>query len=197
MADAVDEDRERRRRGGNCRHRCGYPLRASRPHLRPVLYDLGDRPGHWPGPVRHLGHRPRTRERDALPEGTRAGHALFVAVQAGVDTVGGRGTITARATRQGPGIRNHMRRNASILVIDDEEIMREILEALLTREGYTVRLASTGEEGLELARTGPFDAAIVDVMMPGLNGIQTLDELKKLDEELPVIMITAFASEEN
>jgi DNA-binding NtrC family response regulator len=90
-----------------------------------------------------------------------------------------------------------MRRNDSILVIDDEEIMREILETLLTREGYHVRLASNGAEGLELAKTLPFDAAIVDVMMPGMDGVQTLDELKKLDDELPVLMITAFASVEN
>jgi DNA-binding NtrC family response regulator len=90
-----------------------------------------------------------------------------------------------------------MRRNGSILVIDDEEIMREILETLLTREGYDVRLASTGAEGLELARSLPFDAAIVDVMMPGMDGVQTLDELKKLDDDLPVLMITAFASVEN
>src|SRR5687768_3445628 len=90
-----------------------------------------------------------------------------------------------------------MRRNGSILVIDDEEIMREILDALLTREGYDVRLASSGEEGLELARAGSFDAAVVDVMMPGMDGITTLDELKKLDDDLPVLMITAFASVEN
>jgi two-component system response regulator PilR (NtrC family) len=89
-----------------------------------------------------------------------------------------------------------MRRNGSILVIDDEEIMREILEALLSREGYEVRLAATGAEGLDLARSVPFDAAIVDVMMPGMDGISTLDELKKLDDELPVLMITAFASVE-
>ena len=88
------------------------------------------------------------------------------------------------------------RRGASILVVDDEEIMREILETLLTREGYQVRLVSSGEEGLELARTHTFDAAIVDVMMPGLDGIATLQELRKLDDDLPVLMITAFASVE-
>ena len=89
-----------------------------------------------------------------------------------------------------------MRRNASILVIDDEDIMREILEALLTREGYSVRLAASGAEGLELAKSVPFDAAIVDVMMPGMDGIAALEELKKIDEELPVLMVTAFASVE-
>src|SRR5215210_4490882 len=89
-----------------------------------------------------------------------------------------------------------MRRTGSILVIDDEEIMREILEALLTREGYHVRLASSGAEGLELAKSIPFDAAIVDVMMPGMDGLTTLDELKKVDDDLPVLMITAFASVE-
>ena len=88
-------------------------------------------------------------------------------------------------------------RPGSILVIDDEEIMREILDALLTREGYEVRLANNGTEGLALVRSVPFDAAIVDMMMPGLDGISTLDELKKIDDDLPVLMITAFASVEN
>src|SRR6187431_698360 len=88
-------------------------------------------------------------------------------------------------------------RNGTILVIDDEEIMREILETLLTREGYTVRLASSGAEGLELARAMPFDLAVVDIMMPGLDGIATLDELKRIDEDLAVIIITAYASVES
>jgi DNA-binding NtrC family response regulator len=90
-----------------------------------------------------------------------------------------------------------MRPNASVLVIDDEEIMREILDTLLTREGYAVRLAANGTDGLELARSVPLDAVIVDMMMPGMDGLSVLEELRKQDEELPVIMITAFASMEN
>ncbi|MEK6629686.1 MAG: sigma-54 dependent transcriptional regulator [Acidobacteriota bacterium] len=82
----------------------------------------------------------------------------------------------------------------TILVIDDEEIMRDVLEALLTREGYQVRLATGGVEGLDLARSVPIDAAIVDVMMPGMDGLTVLDHLKTIDDDIAVIMITAFAS---
>ena len=90
-----------------------------------------------------------------------------------------------------------MRHKGSILVVDDEDIMREILDALLTREGYHVRMATSGAEGIELVKTVPFDAAILDVMMPGIDGIGTLEEIRKLDDELPVLMITAFASVES
>ena len=90
-----------------------------------------------------------------------------------------------------------MARNASILVIDDEEIMRDILGTLLEREGYSVRLAGSGQEGLDLAKSLPFDAVIVDVMMPGIDGLQVLDALKKHDDDLPVLMITAYASMES
>ncbi|MDO8677403.1 MAG: sigma-54 dependent transcriptional regulator, partial [Acidobacteriota bacterium] len=90
-----------------------------------------------------------------------------------------------------------MARNASVLVIDDEEIMRDILGTLLEREGYSVRLAGSGQEGLDLAKSLPFDAVIVDVMMPGIDGLQVLDELKKHDDDLPVLMITAYASMES
>ena len=90
-----------------------------------------------------------------------------------------------------------MTRKGSILVVDDEEIMREIIDALLSREGYDVRLAADAAQGLDLARAMPFDAAIVDMMMPGMDGISMLDELKKIDDDLPVLMITAFASVEN
>src|SRR4029079_6089689 len=54
--------------------------------------------------------------------------------------------------------------------------------------------AAARGEGLEVARATPFDAAIVDVMMPGMDGLTVLGELKKLDDDLPVLMVTAFAS---
>ena len=90
-----------------------------------------------------------------------------------------------------------MLRDASILVVDDEEIMREILESLLARQGCRVRLAGSGEEALEAVKADPFDAAIVDVMMPGINGLETLARLQRIDAELPVVMITAFGTAAN
>ncbi|HSF17724.1 MAG TPA: sigma-54 dependent transcriptional regulator [Vicinamibacteria bacterium] len=84
----------------------------------------------------------------------------------------------------------------TILVVDDEDVMREILGSLLTHEGYRVKLASTGEEGLSIANREPIDLAIVDVMLPDRSGIEVLDELKKADPELVVVMITAYASVE-
>jgi DNA-binding NtrC family response regulator len=90
-----------------------------------------------------------------------------------------------------------MKSRGTVLIVDDEEIMREILETLLVREGYEVRVVASGDEGLNVARSVALDAAIIDLMMPGLGGIAVLDELKKIDELLPVLMITAFASVEN
>ncbi len=91
----------------------------------------------------------------------------------------------------------HLSSKQAILVIDDEPIMQEILADFLGEEGYEVDIASSGEEGVEIARTKPYDCAIVDLMMPGIDGIQTTQALKELDATLPVIMITAFASVES
>ena len=85
----------------------------------------------------------------------------------------------------------------TILVIDDEAIMQEILADFLREEGFEVDIAGSGEEGLDLAREHPYDCAIVDLMMPGIDGIETMQALKGRDPELPVIMITAFASVES
>ena len=75
--------------------------------------------------------------------------------------------------------------------------MREILESLLVKEGWRVRLACSGEEGVAAARAESFDAAIVDVMMPGIDGLETLGEIRRLDDHLPVIMLTAYGSSGN
>ena len=85
-------------------------------------------------------------------------------------------------------------KNGTILVVDDEEIMREILETLLTREGYEVRLATSGEEGIDIARAMPVDAAIVDIMMPGAGGLEVLSKARDEGTRTLIIVITAAST---
>jgi DNA-binding NtrC family response regulator len=87
-----------------------------------------------------------------------------------------------------------MAKKGRILVVDDEEVMRDVLDSLLTAEGYTVDLARTGEEGVDRFQQRPFDLVLLDVSMPGIGGLRTLEEILKLDPETVVIMITAYAT---
>jgi two-component system, NtrC family, response regulator PilR len=81
-----------------------------------------------------------------------------------------------------------------ILVVDDEEVMRDVLQSLLGQAGYEVTAVEDGARGLALARQQEFDAAIVDVMLPEMGGLEVLEQLKKIDADVVVLMITAFAS---
>src|ERR687886_2655756 len=85
-------------------------------------------------------------------------------------------------------------RKGSVLVVDDEEIMREVLETLLTNEGYRVDLAKSGEEGLEAYGRRAFDVVLMDVSMPGMGGLRALEEILKVDPEAVVVVITAYAT---
>jgi DNA-binding NtrC family response regulator len=87
-----------------------------------------------------------------------------------------------------------MTRKGSVLVVDDEEIMRDVLETLLSSEGYRVDLAKTGEEGLDAYTKRSYDAVLLDVSMPGIGGLRALEEFLKLDGEAVVVMITAYAT---
>ncbi len=87
-----------------------------------------------------------------------------------------------------------MAKKGSVLVVDDEEIMRDVLETLLSAEGYRVDLAKTGEEGLEAYGRRAFDVVLLDVSMPGMGGLSALEEFLKLDADASVIMITAYAT---
>jgi DNA-binding NtrC family response regulator len=86
---------------------------------------------------------------------------------------------------------------AKVLVIDDEAEIRESLEILLSAEGYTVDGAESGDEGLNRMREKAFDVVLLDVMMPGRNGLEVLSDIRALDHNLAVLMITAFGSVEN
>jgi len=90
-----------------------------------------------------------------------------------------------------------MNKNYSVLVVDDEPGMREFLEIMLTKEGYEVSIASNGEEAIEKIGKESFDLAIVDIQMPGINGIEVLRNTREKNYNTTIIMITAFASHES
>ncbi|HSP34517.1 MAG TPA: sigma-54 dependent transcriptional regulator [Thermoanaerobaculia bacterium] len=81
-----------------------------------------------------------------------------------------------------------------ILIVDDEEVLRDVLEVVLHREGFEVVMASTGEEALNLLDTEEVDLVILDIMLPGISGIDTLRAIRISNPQLPVIIITAFSS---
>ena len=87
-----------------------------------------------------------------------------------------------------------MAKKGSILVCDDEEIMRDVLETLLSAAGYKVDLAKTGEEAVELYTQKFYDVVLMDVSMPGIGGLTALEELIKIDPDAVVMMITAYAT---
>lgn len=79
----------------------------------------------------------------------------------------------------------------SVLVIDDEEKISRLLQLELSHEGYAVEIAQTGREGLEKALARTWDIIILDVMLPEMNGVEVLKQIRKVDNHTPVIMVTA------
>ncbi len=84
----------------------------------------------------------------------------------------------------------------SILVVDDELSMREFLEILLTKEGYAVSSAASGEEACTILDTDTFDLVVTDIRMEAIDGIGVLRKAKEGNPETPVIIISAFATAE-
>jgi DNA-binding NtrC family response regulator len=82
----------------------------------------------------------------------------------------------------------------SILVVDDESEIREGLEILLKSEGYGVASAESGESGLAKLEEHPFDLLLLDVSLPGRNGLDLLKEIHRRDPQLSVVLITAYGS---
>jgi two-component system response regulator PilR (NtrC family) len=84
--------------------------------------------------------------------------------------------------------------NPKILVVDDEESIREFFEIMLKREGYEVMTAQNGRVALDLLKTKNADLIISDIQMPEMSGMELLAKVKEIDIDLPVIMVTAFGS---
>jgi len=100
-------------------------------------------------------------------------------------------------TEKRGGVLPGMIRSARILVIDDEEAVRDILSRMLTTKGHQVETASDGDEGIERFKKHPFDLVFTDLGMPKLSGWGVGKALKELNPKIPVVMITGWGMELN
>ena len=85
---------------------------------------------------------------------------------------------------------------AKILVIDDEQGIRDLLDTLLHRKGYDVVLAASGQKGLELFHREQPDVIVLDLKMPGMDGLTVLQQIRSLDPKKPVIVLTGTGTAE-
>src|SRR2546425_312159 len=160
------------RRAGDQRHRPRNPGRRADADLRAVLLDEGrqrPRPVHL-GPDRARAPRPHRGDEPARP---------------------GQHVPRAPAGRRAcvmPGV--------TLLVADDDPVARDLLVEVLTREGYRVQAASGGEDCVRIAQAEPCDIALVDLRMPGVDGLTALKRLVTLQPAPTVVILTAFATME-
>jgi len=85
---------------------------------------------------------------------------------------------------------------ATILVVDDEEIIRALFKEILEELGHTVIVAETGSEGLELVKQQDFDMVFLDLKMPGMDGAELFRQIKAIKPGLPVTIITGYPGSE-
>src|SRR5262249_49099624 len=84
--------------------------------------------------------------------------------------------------------------NAKILIVDDAQQVRRVLRTALSAEGYTIFEAGTGEEALNVIRSSPPDAILLDVNMPGMSGLETCREIRR-SSDVPILMLTVRNAE--
>ena len=89
-----------------------------------------------------------------------------------------------------------MRNQYKILIVDDEKNMRFFLREALAKEGYDIMTAESGAEAVEVLGQSHFDCVLLDIRMPKMDGIQTLEQLLKINPEVPVILMTAYGTKE-
>ena len=85
---------------------------------------------------------------------------------------------------------------STILIIDDDDQLRKSFHKLLTEEGYTVISAASGESALTLLKEELPDLVVLDLRLPGINGIETFRAIHQIEPKLPVVIMTAFGTTE-
>src|SRR5262245_26812400 len=88
-------------------------------------------------------------------------------------------------------------RSGSVLIVDDEALLRETVAEYLAQEGFEVAACSSGEEALTLAADRYFDVVLCDLNLPGIDGIELLQRLLQRSPQTFVLLITAYATVEN
>jgi DNA-binding NtrC family response regulator len=89
-----------------------------------------------------------------------------------------------------------MKSKASVLLVDDDKDMTETLSDILTDMSYRVETANSGLEAIEKVKTHAFDTVLLDIKMPGINGVETFREIKRIRPEAVVMLMTAQSVEE-
>src|SRR3990172_4155600 len=87
--------------------------------------------------------------------------------------------------------------SSRVLVVDDELHLRLSLAEILRRRGHQVEEAGSGDEALNLVQSAPFDLMLLDMVMPGMSGVEVMRRARQLQPELLIIVLTAHASVEN
>jgi two-component system response regulator RegX3 len=88
-------------------------------------------------------------------------------------------------------------RQAQILIVEDEAAIRTGLTDALVYHGFAVDTAADGTRGLELALTGRFDLILLDIMLPGIDGFEVCEQIRRVDRQQPLIMLTAKTGDED
>jgi DNA-binding NtrC family response regulator len=83
-------------------------------------------------------------------------------------------------------------RKPRVLVVDDEQFVRELLHDFFDKMDFGVTTVANGDEGIDVCRRERFDAALVDLKMPGKSGIEVLEAFAEIDPALPVVMMTGY-----
>jgi two-component system response regulator AtoC len=85
----------------------------------------------------------------------------------------------------------------SVLIVDDQKLIRNSLKSALNNEGYRVLIAETGKEGLSFFKKENIDLVLLDIRLPDANGIDVLKQIKAVNDDVIVIMMTGYGTIEN